>query len=105
MVFQTNQRAELAAIKKAYEIIESLNDGDYYEIYSDSAYAINCLTKWHQSWEKSAVANRDLVKAILDLRERPACQYVVGLVKVSAHSDCEGNDEADELAYAGCEGG
>lgn len=108
---QTNQRAELAAIKKAYEIIGFLNDGDYYEIYSDSAYAINCLTKWHLSWEKNgwktwkktAVANQDLVKAILELRERPECQYVCGLVKVPAHSDCEGNREADELAVSACD--
>lgn len=107
---QTNQRAELAAIMKAYEIIESLNDGCYYEIYSDSAYAINCLTKWHLSWEKNgwktwkktAVANQDLVKAILELRERSVCQNVIGITKVPAHSDCEGNREADGLAVRAC---
>ncbi|KAG5355520.1 Ribonuclease H1 [Yarrowia sp. C11] len=108
---QTNQRAELAAIKRAYEMIESLDrNNDYYEIYSDSEYAINCLTKWHKAWKKNGwrtstgkeVANRDLIESILELRNRDSCGYITGIIKVPAHSDCEGNNEADRLARRAC---
>ncbi|KAG5358650.1 Ribonuclease H1 [Yarrowia sp. B02] len=108
---QTNQRAELSAIKKAYQIIASLGDGARYEIYSDSLYAINCLTKWKHSWQKNGwrtckgneVANQDLIKSILELMETEGCEKVMGPTKVPAHSDCRGNNEADELARNACE--
>lgn len=48
-----SQGTELAAIRKAYLIVEALEDDYYYEIYTDSAYAINCLTKWCKTWMKN----------------------------------------------------
>lgn len=106
---QTNQRAELAAIKEAYLRIDSLNDGELYMIYTDSAYALNCLTIWCDNWEYYGwtnsrglpVANQDLIRSILEIRDRNSCRGVLGIQKVDAHSDCEGNNEADRLAGAG----
>lgn len=103
---QTNQRAELVAIKRAYQIIKGWNDGFYYEILTDSDYAIKCLTVWWKKWERNGwvntkgepVANQDKIRDILRLMDDDACSRVIGLVKVQAHSDCEGNNEADELA-------
>lgn len=106
---QTNQRAELAAIKEAYRKIDDLDDGALYLIYTDSDYARNCLTVWVDDWERYGwttakglpVANQDLIKSILEIKRRRSCDGVLGIEKVAAHSDCEGNNEADRLAVAG----
>lgn len=107
---QTNNRAELGAIKEAYEAIIRMNDGDTYEIYTDSAYAINCLTKWCTKWYENddwtnyrgeRVANKTLIQSIIDLVRRPEASNVLGLAKVQAHENCVGNNEADELAGEG----
>lgn len=50
---QTNQRAELVAIKQALLTIQRFQDDEYYEIFSDSSYAINCITKWYNKWQKT----------------------------------------------------
>ncbi|KAG5361836.1 Ribonuclease H1 [Yarrowia sp. C11] len=106
---QTNQRAELAAIKAAYQKIDSLNNGNYYAIYTDSRYALDCVLLWSYNWERygwtnsrgQPVANKDLIQDILDLQGRRSCRNVVGLFKVEGHSGCRGNDGADELAWHG----
>ncbi|QNP95593.1 YALIA101S08e05644g1_1 [Yarrowia lipolytica] len=105
---QTNQRAELTAILHAYCICASkLLDGRLYEIYTDSSYAIDCLTKWHIAWERNGwrnrggepVANQDVIKRILTLKaESTNC---IGLKKVEAHGSSEGNKQADRLARQG----
>lgn len=108
---QTNQRAELQAIKEAYQIIKKWDDGHYYEIYSDSDYAIKCVTKWWEKWDSNGwrnskgdpVANRDKIQEILDLMHDKGCRKVIGIQKVKAHSDCEGNNGADELAREAAE--
>ena len=70
---QTNNRAELMSIFKAVCIAE---DAGYIDedliIYSDSHYAIDCLTKYLPSWvangwktkDGNAVKNQDLIKEI-----------------------------------------
>ncbi|KAG5363096.1 Ribonuclease H1 [Yarrowia sp. B02] len=102
---QTNQSAELGAIRKAYEIIDAANDGCHYQINTDSEFAINCLTKWadnwaYNGWKNSSgdtVANANMIYEIMMLMRKPSCRNV-RLNKVKAHSGCEGNDKADELA-------
>lgn len=108
---QTNQRAELAAILGAYEIIRYSEDKaeKLYEIHTDSAYALNAVTKWYKKWSENdwthkdgePVKHKDLIEDILELKEGPHCKKVLGLRKVKAHSDCEGNNIADELAKLG----
>lgn len=71
---QTNQRAELTAILRALEL--SPRDRPI-TIYSDSSYAINCVTIWFQKWRtngwvnasKKPVENKDLIEKVLNLLE------------------------------------
>lgn len=104
---QTSQRAELAAISDAYFVCANKKDGRLYEIYSDSSYAIDAITKWHVTWEQNGwlnsngqpVANQDWIKIILDWKTR--CPNVIGVKKVQAHGSSEGNRQADRLAREG----
>ncbi|QNP95477.1 YALIA101S15e00782g1_1 [Yarrowia lipolytica] len=103
---QTNQRAELVAIKRALQLIQEWVNGEYYEIYTDSDYALKCVTEWCDKWERNGwvnckgypVSNQDTIKDILKLLNSVGCRNVLGIEKVLAHSDCEGNNGADELA-------
>lgn len=47
----TNNEMELAAMVWAAELAKLKNEK--LTIYSDSAYAIGCLSKWMYSWEKN----------------------------------------------------
>lgn len=105
---QTNQRAKLAAILRAYMSIIKMNNGMRYNIYIDSAYAIDCVTKWYTTWRNngwlnsnwSAVSNRDLIEKILALKETTTSSSI-SLKKVEAHGSNEGNNMADKLAREG----
>ncbi|OAA49394.1 pyridoxine kinase [Metarhizium rileyi] len=80
----TNQRAEITAIIMALEVaLERYRDLDtnpYMDvtIYSDSRYAIGCMTKWIYKWSRNGwtnaagfeVANRDLIEEASDLDDR-----------------------------------
>jgi ribonuclease HI len=71
---QTNQRAELTAIQRALELAP--RDRKII-IYSDSNYAINCVTIWFQKWRTNnwqnsagkAVENKDLVVKVIEMLE------------------------------------
>jgi ribonuclease HI len=72
----TSQRAEITAIimalKQALELLDELNTDPYIDvtIYSDSRYAVDCMTKWIYKWTENdwtnargyEVANRDLLE-------------------------------------------
>jgi ribonuclease HI len=80
----TNQRAEITAIILALEqALEKLaelhtNPSLDVKIYSDSRYAIGCMTNWVYKWSKNGwintagneVANRDLIEKASDLDDR-----------------------------------
>jgi ribonuclease HI len=72
---QTNQRAELSAIRAAADVLLAhgcINDDIV--IYTDSDYSINCLTKWISKWvargwktiDGKPVLHQDLIKDIAD---------------------------------------
>lgn len=124
---QTNQRAELTAIQRALELAPRDRK---IVIYSDSNYAINCVTVWFQKWRTNswqnsagkAVENKDLVVKIIEmLEERYSMNRhrvddedkggsgdghwergpaSVKFVWVKGHAKDEGNNAADELAVA-----
>lgn len=48
---QTNQYAELVAFQYAFTDIETKHPDDPVTIYSDSMYAINCITSWGPLWK------------------------------------------------------
>lgn len=90
----TNQRAEITAIilalDQALEKFAELRSSPRLDvkIYSDSKYAIGCMTDWIYKWSRNGwinaagneVANRDLIQEASDLddrlREEGSVQYI-----------------------------
>jgi ribonuclease HI len=81
-------------------------------IYSDSNYAIKCVTEWFRNWEargwvtagggKKPVENKDLVEDTLKLiREREQMGGKTRFEWVKGHAGDIGNEGADRLAVKG----
>ncbi|KAE8448044.1 hypothetical protein EG329_009967 [Mollisiaceae sp. DMI_Dod_QoI] len=80
----TNQRAELTAIilalEQALQLYSNLNFSSTLDvkIFSDSRYAVGCMTQWIQNWRANGwrnangqdVANRDLIEEANALNAR-----------------------------------
>ena len=104
---QTNQRAELYAILKSLQII---NMNEYYivNIYTDSQYSINCITKWIYGWlknnwldaKKNRVKNKDIIEQIYNITKN---YNHIKFYHVYSHTNKTdihsiGNSYADKLA-------
>lgn len=111
---QTNQRAELRGLGAAlsYAVSASSAGATTVRIYTDSEYAINCLTRWSPAWRRSGwrkaggepVLHRDLLEPMCDTWG--SLRGVAFLHHVSSHTGRQdpislGNERADELARAG----
>ena len=77
------------------------------EIYSDSEFWINVLTKWAPAWQANGwvkksgpIKNLDLVKELYELY----CNYNVKLEWVRGHIGSKYNEMADEWANKAREG-
>src|SRR5687767_12909192 len=86
-------KAILAAIKDA--------DGEECEIFTDSEFWINVITKWSVNWERNGwkkkggeIKNLDIVKEVCPLYRSSRAT----LVWVCGHNDDEGNELADKWA-------
>ncbi|RMJ27867.1 ribonuclease H [Aspergillus sp. HF37] len=104
---QTNQRAELTAISRALDIAPRHRD---VTIFSDSQYAIKCVTVWCINWrrnnwmtsDRKPVENKDLIEPILaKMEERKALKVKTLFEWVKGHNHDAGNEEADRLAVNG----
>ena len=110
---QTNQRAELRGLGAALTYAETAASGGAttIRIYTDSEYAINCLTRWSAAWRRSGwrkaggepVLHRDLLEPLCD--KWGALRGVAFLNHVAAHTGRQdlislGNERADGLARA-----
>lgn len=100
----SNQRMELTACIKALEHIRKKDIP--IEIYSDSAYLVNCINEgWYQRWvlrdwktsTKKSVANRDLWERLIEFLTK----YRIQFYKVEGHSGIDLNARADKLAKKG----
>ncbi|KAI0464877.1 hypothetical protein LJB42_000088 [Komagataella kurtzmanii] len=116
---QTNQRAELSAVRDALIIIEKdLASGSkkHYTIRTDSRYTINSITKWVTKWKQNdwrtatgPVQNRDLIEPCTNLMESVNSKYKelgmppLNIEYVKGHSGDYGNEMADKLATAGAD--
>ncbi|MBO5122859.1 MAG: ribonuclease HI [Oscillospiraceae bacterium] len=98
----TNNRMELLAVISA---LEKLNQSCIVELYSDSKYVIDALTKgWLTSWikngwrkaDKKAVLNVDLWQRLLPLLEKHEMRYHW----VKGHAENEKNNRCDQMAVA-----
>jgi ribonuclease HI len=104
---QTNQRAELLAIQRAFEVAPKSH---HIRVITDSRYAISCITDWSKRWklndwktaEGKSVENKDLIEPIIKLvDERSLLGVETRFVWTKGHAGNEGNEAADKLAVAG----
>lgn len=108
---QTNQRAELTAISRALGIAPRHRD---ICIFTDSKYAIDCVTVWYKKWEvnnwmtasSKPVENKDLIQSIVaNMDERRSLNVETLLKWVKGHNKNVGNEGADRLAVQGAKAG
>ncbi|MDP4094436.1 MAG: ribonuclease HI [Bacillota bacterium] len=96
----TNNRMELTA---AIEALKILKEPCIVDLYSDSAYLINCFEKkWLDKWKqngwvnsgKEEVKNKELWQEL----DRLSSIHQIMWIKVKGHSDNEYNNKCDKLA-------
>lgn len=98
----TNNRMELTAAIKA---LQALTRHSTVELYTDSNYVKDGITKWIHSWktrgwktaDKKPVKNADLWQELEAALER----HTVSWHWVKGHNGHPGNERADELAQMG----
>ncbi|KAI1113195.1 ribonuclease H-like domain-containing protein [Nemania sp. NC0429] len=111
----TNQRAELTAIIMALDwALQKYDALDYHReldvrIYTDSRYAVGCMTRWIDNWiengwrtsDGTRVANRDLIEeaAYMDdrLAELGSVRYIWIPRAENEDADRHCNDELDDM--------
>ena len=120
---QTNQRAELRGLSKAWEIATTQLPGILHKldlsfttvhIYTDSQYSLDCILKWALAWSKKGWKKKDgdnvlhqdiiepLFQAVQD-RKHSSHAYTIEFHHVNSHTGKTdplslGNARADELA-------
>ena len=100
----TNNICELLAILKGCNfLLPMLNPFDSVEVYSDSAYCINCVNqKWYYKWkqngwinsQKEPVKNKELWEQLVPFFEDPRFKWI----KVKGHSTNKWNETVDKMA-------
>ena len=98
----TNNRMELTAAIRAFE---ALTEPCQVEIYTDSTYVKDGITRWLDGWvsrdwrtaNKKPVKNQDLWKQLVTA----IANHDVGWHWVKGHSGHPENERADELANRG----
>ncbi len=101
----TNNRMELNAVVGAFEFMRqyglSVNDYEV-EVYSDSTYVVNGITKCIFGWtknnwintQKKPVMNRDLWERLKEV----SADYEIKWNVLPGHSGVPGNERADKIA-------
>lgn len=98
----TNNRMELTAVIEALAL---LKEPCVVELYSDSKYVIDGLSKgWAKGWQKQGwiksdkkpALNPDLWERLLDLTDRHEMRYHW----VKGHAENEKNNRCDQMAVA-----
>ncbi|NNL64254.1 MAG: ribonuclease HI [Woeseiaceae bacterium] len=98
----TNNRMELTA---AIEALNALKRPSKVELYTDSKYVMDGITRWMANWKKrdwktsnkKPVKNKDLWMALDEARARHDVEWNW----VRGHDGDPGNEEADALANRG----
>ena len=100
----TNNEMELTALVSVIEKFGIEDTWDCPIIYSDSMYAINCLTVWSQSWKQNGwkrangenIENLPIIKRGVELLD--SGKHNVTIEYCKGHNGIEGNELADKLA-------
>lgn len=107
----TNQKMELLAIQKALEtVLPCKEQYKRIELYTDSKYSIDCLTKYIVIWNKNnwkttknePVKNKEIIQAI----EKLKIQFKnLSFIHINSHTGKQdqhslGNEQADRLAFS-----
>ena len=98
----TNNRMELTAVIVA---LETLKEACIVELYSDSKYVIDALTKgWLASWRKNGWRKSDKKPVLnIDLWERllpQLARHEMHYHWVKGHAENEKNNRCDQMAVA-----
>lgn len=106
----TNNVMELDAFNEALRyVFEAVSVNAEVNIYTDSAYIVNCLKQqWYKKWEsngwrtakKEPVKNKDLWVSILSYLGKTSF-HNISVHKIKGHSGDRGNGIADQLAVFG----
>src|SRR6201986_5000110 len=100
----TNNRMELMA---AIQALEALSRPSTVQLYIDSKYVLDGITKWIKGWQrngwrtasKQPVKNEDLWRRLVEAMDG----HDISWTWVKGHAGDEGNERADELARMGAE--
>lgn len=88
---------------EGFALINALRDAgtEKCQIYTDSQFWINVVTKWAPGWKargwkkaKGEIKNLDIVKELFELYQKSSAE----LIWVKGHEGDEGNEMADEWA-------
>ncbi|KKU70237.1 MAG: Ribonuclease H [Parcubacteria group bacterium GW2011_GWA2_47_21] len=106
----TNNRMELRAATEALKAVSrfNLSPDSRLNLYSDSSYLVNGITKWIFGWQKNGwqtgnkkdVENRDLWEKLLSQTQNKNIEWRL----VSGHAGVAGNERCDEIATAFADG-
>lgn len=104
--YTTNNRMELRAVIEAIKRIltckEKYSKIVQIDLYTDSSYVLNGITKWYKVWKKNnwknskgdPVKNSDLWKELAELNKKIKVYYF----QVKGHSGDRYNELADQIA-------
>ncbi|HEY5017220.1 MAG TPA: ribonuclease HI, partial [Streptosporangiaceae bacterium] len=100
----TNNRMELLA---AISALEALSRPVSVQLYTDSKYVLDGITKWINGWQRNGwltsarkpVKNADLWRRLTEAMNR----HDVNWIWVKGHAGDPGNERADALARRGIE--
>ncbi|RBQ30969.1 ribonuclease HI [Arcobacter sp. FW59] len=99
----TNNIAELNALFQALIIASQTISENIISIFTDSKYAIDCITTWAYSWKKNGwskkggeIKNLELIQEAHYLYEK--LKNKIEIIHVKGHSGIEGNELADRMA-------
>lgn len=101
----TNNTAELNGLLVAFRYAKPhINANKSVEIFTDSKYSIDCITKWAKGWQAKGwvrgnneeIKNLDIIKQCFALYEEIKSGLIITHVK--GHANIEGNELSDRMA-------